>query len=68
MLRPLHLYLVKVTGTGTQKHDPKIGMQVEALYLVIQAGSKPGGPSNKASNPKRGRKQISSRVNRQTGS
>jgi len=29
-------------------------MQEEALYLVIQVGSEPGVPSNKASNPKRG--------------
>jgi len=32
-------------------------MQEEDLYLVIQAGSEPGGPSNKATNPKRGRQK-----------
>jgi len=29
-------------------------MQEEDLYLVIQAGSKPGGLSNRATNPKNG--------------
>jgi len=40
-------HVVRVTGTGTQKHDSKTGMQEEDLYLVIQAGSEPGGPSNR---------------------
>jgi len=48
---------VRVTGTGTQKHNTKTGMQEEAFYLVIQAGSKPGGPLNRATNPKRGRQK-----------
>jgi len=47
-----------VTGTGTQKHDTNTGMQEEALYLVVQAGSQPGGPSNRAT-------KILDRVNRQ---
>jgi len=46
-----------VTGTGTQTHDTKTGMQEEALYLMVQAGSKPDGPSNKATHPKRGRQK-----------
>jgi len=50
-------YTVMVTGTGTQKHDTKTGMQEKAFNLVIQAGSTPGGPSNKATNPKRGRQK-----------
>jgi len=51
---------VQVTGTGTQKHDTKTVKQEEAFYLVIQAGSKPGGQSNRATNPKRGRQNLKS--------
>jgi len=32
-------------------------MQEEDLFLEIQAGSKPGGPSNRATNAKRGRQK-----------
>jgi len=33
-------------------------MQEEDLYLSIQAGSKPGGQSNRATHPKGGRQRI----------
>jgi len=35
-------------------------MQEEAVYLMFQAGSKPGVPSNRATNPKGAGKNLKS--------